>query len=270
MTSIGCPLAATVAYLFDEAPIPHLLWGWLAIALTGENNASRRIEFVIPDEFIEIAGRTLQEAGFPLCSNRACPKLQHNRFNSPVPDVHFHLDEIDRYYNILALYSKSSTVWWLPYFSMRPPAEDDPHFILSTDKRLPPRLPGGASGPWTELYPIKTLKPNALTEAVILLLVRDLNQPNGLDKWWKQLLASLVEERELKEAIVHKTLRPELQPFWTNFHAQFPAVDQWVPLEELREKMMLRDELPSPPVLSADGLLDEWVVVSVSSSSSSV
>ena len=90
-------------------------------------------------------------------------------------------------------------------FGTSPPAADDPHLMLSNDPRLPPYVPQGMSGPWTELYPIKILNRSSFTEAALWLCFRDFDHANGLYIQWLDLL---IAAKKHPEGI---TLRPRFQ-----------------------------------------------------------
>ncbi|XHG08406.1 hypothetical protein AWENTII_011510 [Aspergillus wentii] len=66
------PLAAETAEVLDEAKIPYVLWGYLAVAFAGENLPTKEIELVIPDEHLQAATETLAQAGYRLCENPVC------------------------------------------------------------------------------------------------------------------------------------------------------------------------------------------------------
>ncbi|XHG02602.1 hypothetical protein AWENTII_005947 [Aspergillus wentii] len=120
MPTVGSTLAAEVAEILDQAHIPHLLWGSLAIALVGLNRHPLRLEFIVPDEQIQPASEVLYEAGFCLCANPGCPDLRIDQFY-PIADVHFHLEGMTDEHRILSLFTKSSVVWWLPDLSLSHP-----------------------------------------------------------------------------------------------------------------------------------------------------
>ncbi|KAI9932212.1 hypothetical protein ASPWEDRAFT_171661 [Aspergillus wentii DTO 134E9] len=253
---VGSNLAAEVAEIFDEAQVPHLLWGHLALALIGDDCHPSELEFVIPDEQIKAASDTLYEAGFCICGKSDCPELRTNQFY-PIADVHFHLEGMTEEHHTLSLFSKSSMVWWLPDFSLGPLPKDDPHFILSTDPRLPPRKEGGGSGPWTHLYPIRILNSNIMTEALILLGARDRNQINGLEEQWCRMLIALMEDREVPNTGVKKVLSPRFMPFWEALHQSSPPVGPWDMLWQLGQEMRANNELPPGPAYNAYGTI-EW------------
>ncbi|OJJ30458.1 hypothetical protein ASPWEDRAFT_32634 [Aspergillus wentii DTO 134E9] len=219
------PLAAETAEVLDEAKIPYVLWGYLAVAFAGENLPTKEIELVIPDEHLQAATETLAQAGY---------------------HVHFHTDGMDDFFGLLSLFKKSTTLWWLPEFPQGLAPADDPHFMLSTDRRLPSRIYRGPSGPWTELYPIKIMNPDILTEAVILLLLRDLDKPNGLDLGWRFLLTRLMDtlDRSHAGAEVPKTLRPRFRPFWESYNRRVQNGNRniWEPLRVLHREMVANGE----------------------------
>lgn len=137
----------------------------------------------------------LESARIPQCTDPACPELQTDKESSlrasdyldpatgehlisrevaarlsgknryhMVSQRHFHLQHKWSYYTVLRLYTKSSILWWLPEIALGPVADES--FILSNDINLPPGPSdrGSSTGPWTELYPIKSLRPAKLYE----------------------------------------------------------------------------------------------------------
>lgn len=162
---------------------------WIILTLEKE------VELAIPDAKLEAATAALASARIPQCTDPACPELQTDKESSldasnyldpvtgehfisrevaervcaknryhMVSQRHFHLQHKWSYYTVLRLYTKSSILWWLPEIALGPVADES--FILSTDLDLPPGRSdrGSSTGPWTELYPIKSLRPAKLYE----------------------------------------------------------------------------------------------------------
>ncbi|KAL2832507.1 hypothetical protein BDW59DRAFT_157330 [Aspergillus cavernicola] len=169
-------LAARVARALDAAEVHNVLWGWLALSLIHNDRGFPEVEFVIPDNKIQLATDKLVAAGLPLCSHPNCEELlgdradkfryptgdtlnwaalgAHDRYH-PVGKAHFHLESLPG-----------------------PPPVDDVDLMLSNDPSLPARIDGsprfgtGPSGPWSEFYPVKILSPDSYTESIRWLQCR--------------------------------------------------------------------------------------------------
>ncbi|CAG8901331.1 unnamed protein product [Penicillium egyptiacum] len=204
--------AADVARILDEAQVPNVLWGMMAICLVGEwNDDEDDVEFLVLDHLITAASNALVAAGFTPCTDPGCRAVQTEKNHHPIPAVHFHLKAQYPQHNMLRLYPKSGHLWWHPDFDLGPPTADDPDLMLSNDPRLPPYAVQGMSGPWTELYPIKILNRSSCTEAVWWLLFRDLDHANNYDLVWSMMIYSLML---YPKGI---TLCPKFQPMWEEF-----------------------------------------------------
>ncbi|KAL4930187.1 uncharacterized protein BDV17DRAFT_290165 [Aspergillus undulatus] len=258
-------LASLVAFLLDEAHIPNMIFGWTGLTLTGCTFNIREIEFVIPDHLISSATNTLTNAGYSfLCTHPKCPELhvdrdkdrnvnsdpllQIDRYHS-VETAHFHLDDW-RY--LLSFHKKSEVLWWL----------DDSDLGLSIDfcgvlakgehadlvlSNNATRLPA----PWVGLYPVRTLNPHSFTEAVMLLLCRNICHAERLDRMWGSILVALKDEDQNEEkdsSVIRKHVRPLFQPAWDWFNRRSENGDMmglWK-LLELREYLI------------KNGLLGPW------------
>lgn len=139
-----------------------------------------------------------------------------------VANAHFHVSGDDEDEYVLSLYPKSEMFKSLPDLPIGTDlASDDPCFILSTDEaRLPARglkkwigdvqdvgevgpNRGRSSGPWYELYPVKTLTPATHVNVVIERLWQDFDLVRKIDWMWYCQLHHL-GEREIK--------KPEREP----------------------------------------------------------
>ncbi|KAL3470337.1 hypothetical protein BJX99DRAFT_264329 [Aspergillus californicus] len=201
-----------------------------------------------------------------------------NRFH-PVAPTHFHLPS-DR---TVSLYTKSYMLWWLPDLQNGPPATDNRNLILSTDSaqlpaagerswpgpRTDPVVPDeiyaeaygeayaymenlrvGCSGPWTELYPVKILRPRSFIEAVILCWCRDLYHAEGADQMWEWMIEALGEIREPGQTAAKHKLGEQFQPFWDMWHGypEQTGGNAYIPLDELRNKLLADNKLPHLPL----------------------
>ncbi|KAJ5109044.1 hypothetical protein N7456_005719 [Penicillium angulare] len=163
----------------------------------------------------------LTSAGYSLCVDQNCYWNTH-KFEHPPGTVHFDTVKDSRLWGPLRLYTKSSVLWWLPDPTPTLPTLDDPHYMLTDDKRLPPRtwprrdLDGnlGPDGPWLNIYPVRIVKPILFTEALILLCCRDHNHVNNFEDYWRGLLGAMNEENPDPDFYLRKRVRPELQKCW--------------------------------------------------------
>ncbi|KAL4907364.1 hypothetical protein BDW74DRAFT_149032 [Aspergillus multicolor] len=144
---------------------------------------------------------------------------------------HFHIDAIWSQYSILRLHKKSRILWWPPNIPLGPVADDD--FRLSTDPSLPVGTENGGigTGPWRNLYPVKTLRAARLYESVILLLCIHWD---ALDMSWDLLHFMLgagvvkdVEDHVYAE--IRDNLKPEFKPVWNSYHGPKtgPLEENW-------------------------------------------
>ncbi|KAJ5185482.1 hypothetical protein N7491_006652, partial [Penicillium cf. griseofulvum] len=243
--------AADVAKI-DEAQVPNILWGQMAGCLVARwRTEEADLEFVIPDHLIMTGSDALAAAGFTPCTDPECREVQTTGNDRPVAPVHCHVvSRYPRYEGLLVirLYPKSGHLWWLPDFKVSPPAIDDPDLMLSNDPQLPPYIPGGCSGPWTEIYPIQILSPNSYAEAVLLLHFRDYKHANSYDNTWHFLLFPLMEYHINPELTVKRTLRPKFQAKWEEFNLPWKNLqNKFNPLLKLMKEMRDNNELPPPP-----------------------
>ncbi|CAI7665982.1 unnamed protein product [Penicillium glandicola] len=211
--------AADVARILDEAQVPNILWGMMAMCLVGVwKEEEKDVEFLILDHLITDASNALIAAGFTSCTDPDCREVQIKGNYRPVPAVHFHIESQYPRHQVLRLYPKSGHLWWLPDFELGPPAADDPDLMLSNDLRLPPFAEKGFSGPWTELYLIKILNPSSFTEAVWYLIFRDLGYANMHETIWLDMIVPLMESHTHPHRTIKRTLRPRFQAMWEEFN----------------------------------------------------
>ncbi|KAL4969094.1 uncharacterized protein BDV14DRAFT_117642 [Aspergillus stella-maris] len=250
MPPISRKLASEVAFILDEANIPNMVFGWIGLTLSGANFNIREIEFVIPDAFIDAATNVLVEAGYDFhCTHPDCPELQADRdkernrtggnSNSDpalqidryhtVGAAHFH---IDNWAYLLTLYKKSEVLWWVYDEALN--LSTDPlgllaqgrhsDLILSNDvARIPPfsyNMSMTGSGPWHGLYPVRTLNPASFTEAVILLVCRNLGHIERVDRMWGAMLLALKDEEDERgdRYIVRKNVGTMFRRAWEWFN----------------------------------------------------
>lgn len=188
--------------------------------------------------------------------------MRHDRC-MPHPNMHFHITAKWEDKGILALYTKSSMLWWLPEFELGPPAPDDPDLLMSDDARLPSFRVKGATGPWSGMYPVKVLNENAYAEALIRLLCRDWRHANCYDLHWAMLLDDLTDDGERYSWAVKnqeagiglsRTLRPEWDPVWKKWFAE-KKMDVLL-IERARTQARKQGLLPPPPGINACGTFE--------------
>ncbi|KAL3470705.1 hypothetical protein BJX99DRAFT_263976 [Aspergillus californicus] len=268
----GLP-ALDTARILAEAEIPHVLWGWLAIALMGPDNGPTEIEFVIPDAQVDDAVCALVNGGFKLCCNRDCKELSVSRFppmvgvevegrgffiplqcaaaiyshdrEHAVASAHFHLDKKYEHYKVLSLHAKSNLLWNFPDITTDIPAANDPFYRLSNDARLGPNHE--SPGRWTGegVQPIKILTPWALTDALIYLLCRDWY---GLDKLyclWQRMLPAIIHSRDSE---IRDKIEPQFRTFYEYHMLRGPVRENiWRPLRPLRDRLIAENKLGTLP-----------------------
>ncbi|KAL4908562.1 hypothetical protein BDW74DRAFT_175244 [Aspergillus multicolor] len=224
-------LTCDVADHFHQANLPYVLFGWQAIPLAGSRAITNEVGFVIPDAHMAAAINVLVAAGYDHCQDATCNELKvdrvgpnnsdinmvisKNRYHS-VPAAHFRFQPDNVY--ALSLHLQSEVLWWLPDIQAGPPAANDAAFMLSNDPRLPPCLDEGGSGPWLGVddTPVKIMKINSLTEAVMWLWCQD-SALRILQVCWMAVLKELEDEPEGRHTKVTKKLRPDFQYAWDCF-----------------------------------------------------
>lgn len=189
------------------------------------------------------------------CTDESCSNLNDDdrmKPQTPQGDVHFDTFHHKYFWGALKLHAKSNVTWWVPDPPVARPAEDDPFFTVTDSSGLLPRRrdEGGASGPWTKLYPIKILKPVPFTESIILVYCRDLGQQTGFDCHWRNILGMMMENGPNPDLFVKKTLRPQFQRFWEMVNSDDNTIHDKKKIAmaaELRKELVERNELPPPP-----------------------
>ncbi|KAL4809629.1 hypothetical protein BDV18DRAFT_157378 [Aspergillus unguis] len=260
----GVDFAADAARILDEAKIPSVLMGWLAMCLYKRPNDFGDITLVIPDDLIDSAKNALLDK-YPLCTDRDCMELEekrpgHPKFHygdhqltrHPKPEHHFHA----RVYEIIYLVRQSDFLWWLPNIPLELPDKNDLHLTVTTDEAL--RSPG----PWLGKHPVRVLKPSSFVEALLYLWMRDFRDPNS-KMWleWDNLAHRMKVDWDYNPEIPEsqKRLREEFQRAWDYYCLRYPkSLDLYrhssfethrLGLLYLREKLIKEDrflsELPN-------------------------
>ncbi|OJJ33688.1 hypothetical protein ASPWEDRAFT_173127 [Aspergillus wentii DTO 134E9] len=241
-------LVQLVARYFDEAKVPHVLWGSMA--------QRNDISFVIPDNHIEAAMQTLLLAGLPRCLlNANCPSIQKHR-NSPIPEVHFHLHP--KYaIETLDLHKQSLTLFHFPDLTPHTPASDERNFTLTTNLHTCNWSKEEFYGPHArDPYPVKTLTAVGFTEAMIMLSCRDFRHCNNYDGHWYVGIYRIQRFVEEKGNFSRKELNPRFLPYWNAYEEHPYGRSLYTRLSELREEMLQNGELPPPPAVNNFGSIE--------------
>ncbi|RDW63123.1 uncharacterized protein DSM5745_10234 [Aspergillus mulundensis] len=289
----GALPAADVARVFDNARIPHVLFGWWAVACHGKYHAFPEIDFVLPDDKIEAAANALAATGhFHRCTDLDCVEWTADRrprdyFQAPrhqplpitmlgaqmamnnwhaIAREHLHIGPGYDFFKVISLYAKSHLLWSFPEITLDPIASDDRTYMFTDDVRLPPpRREGedGSTGPWDGLYPVKIPTYAALIEALLLLYCRDLGSLEHTDQAW----ASMTNEAlgkilipgtlNLNERI--SELRRNIDPRWvpildsSHFNTGPLTKGLLAPIHNYRAVLLASNELPDIPPHDLDG-----------------
>ncbi|RDW86973.1 uncharacterized protein DSM5745_03615 [Aspergillus mulundensis] len=265
-------VSVDVARLLDQAGIPNVLWGWLALALAASDQGNHEVQFVIADDKVDDAKKVLAAAGFTACTHPKCFELSDDRFPEdqwrdiflngtpeqrsavaiasmafdryhPVAAVHYHTEKQSDEYRLLSLYKKSAQLWWLPTMNVGPPAKDDRNLTTSDSNRLPTGK--NRTGPWTGQYPIQVLTPWALLEGLIFLFCRDFGHLQEMDQklWFGMILFFMPHDDEVRYKI-----GPRFVDAWGAVKSRIPeGMNQFVPFFKLRSELILAGELPDIP-----------------------
>ncbi|RDW70682.1 uncharacterized protein DSM5745_08193 [Aspergillus mulundensis] len=294
-SNVGCWPAALTAEMLDKAGVPNVLWGWWSFSLTNVYHPFPEVEFVVVDDKLDAAVAALKTSNrMRFCADPNCPETradkypnerqpryvnqatsQHmispamaaqimatNRFHI-LADQHFHLDARGGRFSILRLYRKSRMLWWLPEIPLGPVGNDD--LILSTDPSIPASRENGGmgTGPWTDLYPVKTLRAARLYESVILLFCIHWAAADEsydvLDNMVSTGVMDTKKEDKSKNPVyveIRDNLKPEFKAVWDSFHPPVPRTTPRTeninfPLLRLRKKLLageLSQSLNMPPL----------------------
>ncbi|OJJ99022.1 hypothetical protein ASPACDRAFT_44650 [Aspergillus aculeatus ATCC 16872] len=210
-------VAAMAAHILDSfGRIPYLLWGRLAVRLAGGRDRSRNphlpdseCSFVVDDADLRRAVQVLVSGGFIQCTRR---RNCHYRFGIPgsriIPDLNGAM---------------------IPGL-LGPPAPLVPYMLSSDPDTVPPRNGDRGSGYWRGLWPVRTLKPNALTAALLDCMLRTYGGLPGVQKGeilveWLALLVSMIE------AAYPPTMRlpPHLRALWRACNSRL-IEERWQPI----------------------------------------
>ncbi|KAL4932127.1 uncharacterized protein BDV17DRAFT_288206 [Aspergillus undulatus] len=56
--------AADAARILDRNKVSNFLWGWLAVGLVGKDFRYPEVDFVVPDDKLELSTKVLVKGGF--------------------------------------------------------------------------------------------------------------------------------------------------------------------------------------------------------------
>ncbi|PWY80671.1 hypothetical protein BO70DRAFT_47652 [Aspergillus heteromorphus CBS 117.55] len=225
-------LVFNVARLLEANGIPCILINDCMHDIFGFDVAVTDIEFVIPDDLMDKAVDVLRAADFaddPIVPQgelkcrpfRALCERARGRDITRFEPIHwFHLageDAPDEFHPELCLHQKSDYFWNLPDLVLGPVNENDPHFMLATDRRLPGMMYYGRLN--VDIPPIKVPRPARYVEAMMLLCARDAHTRDRGAQWALeiQLLRDLYFDRGcLDELLRMECFYPQFQVWWEN------------------------------------------------------
>ncbi|PLB46442.1 hypothetical protein P170DRAFT_438236 [Aspergillus steynii IBT 23096] len=192
-----------IGEILDNNYIPNVLVGDAMLGIMGAFIFPRCLQFVVPDDKIDVAITTLIAAGFPRCDDsRGCRRYSTH---FPLATAHFHLwdDEEAGTTNPgkLCIFQKSDMLPSFPSLPFYISDCNDPYFMTITDDRLPDapadedlfgRYP-------MDTYPVRIPVPVKACEAAMLLYCRDqeLQLNNAAWEVWLILLGKYVSQSSL-------------------------------------------------------------------------
>ncbi|RHZ69150.1 hypothetical protein CDV55_101266 [Aspergillus turcosus] len=190
-------LVCSISRLLNAHGIHNLLWGDFVFNLYGVPLKVSDFSFVIPDDLIEEARNVLEAANFPVCHlGHTCHAIQPNR-PAPPPYAHFNIKQKGdpRKWFRVELHRKSDLLWTAPEIPACTPDDDDPHYMLGNDARLPESSPRERLGLMDSTdYPVKIPTPNQYAEALAMLYYRDgVPGPTNRGAYWLDLQSELVQ-----------------------------------------------------------------------------
>ncbi|RAH64760.1 uncharacterized protein BO66DRAFT_475572 [Aspergillus aculeatinus CBS 121060] len=221
-------IAAIAAHTLDKSgPIPYLLWGRLAVRLAGGRDLNRHPHlpddeccFVVDDADLWRAFQVLGSGGFFHCMLRPdCRYLLGTPGVRLRFDAHLHTSASNGHDICLLLYNKSRIIpdvngAMIPGL-LGPPGPLVPYMLSSDPNTVPPRHEDRGSGYWRGLWPVRTLKPNVLTAALLDCLLRTYGGVPGAQGGqilveWTTLLVPMIEPAYPPTM----TLPPHLRALW--------------------------------------------------------
>ncbi|GAB1312203.1 Thioredoxin reductase [Madurella fahalii] len=178
MTRISQSFVASLAQALNSAQVPCVLWGHCLLGLHGVPSIIASIDFVIPDDCLEVGARALAQCdGLVPCPDPpSCPTTSKKRPTQP-PVFHAHLDGNSEV--TAGLYFQSDTLWFLPPLdhSLVSPSKFDlpPYFALASDQTVfPPWRPGRGAGVFeSAVHAVIAPRSHILLEAYMRLYARD-------------------------------------------------------------------------------------------------
>ncbi|KAL4808224.1 hypothetical protein BDV18DRAFT_134488 [Aspergillus unguis] len=132
----------------------------------------------------------------------------------------------------------------LPDLKLGLPEKKEYEYVtLSVDPRLRPRPKdwkrgSGPSGPWYDLPPVRVLLGKTLTEALLLLRCRHIDEQPVVDNLWRDMLWEIRRTHTPYAFRNEKPLKGHLQEYWEWF-----AVGSTEDTEEDRLEKYERDEV---------------------------
>ncbi|OJJ69334.1 hypothetical protein ASPBRDRAFT_657133 [Aspergillus brasiliensis CBS 101740] len=265
---VNYELIADIVQLLEENGIPCFLIGDYMFEAMGAPGLRGSIELVFESHDIDKAIRILRKANFPdkqplYYANLECPRCPRQPTGSAeenhfIPYYSFHLNghfwgELDaEFHTDLCLYEKHNFFWDLPELTLEELTEDDPHFILASDYRLPPEEDCCHLGRFPDtLYPVKIPMPVRYVEAMMLLTARDWEIKGHGWYWrteitymWTYELVDILEEFFEKERF-----KPIFRAWWTVLEAEDTiSGGEVLCVHNLRRELLAAKMMPETPL----------------------
>ncbi|KAJ4386112.1 hypothetical protein N0V93_009004 [Gnomoniopsis smithogilvyi] len=233
MTDLTDKFVSSIAQALNAAEVPCVLWGHCLLRVHGVPTIVASVDFVVPDDSLEIAAKTLTNTKLlsPCPDLSTCLASSPDRYTPPAA-AHLHIDSSEV---TVGIYTQSETLWFLPRLDISFPPDTQhkklelpQQFCLASDRTiLPPWRPGRGSGAFQSGYhPILVPKAHVLLEAFLRLYARDLGKKVGS---FGMAMISYMEEYVDDDGLLDSDQLPEpLNTFYRDLRAgRMKSVGQW-------------------------------------------
>ncbi|GLB21389.1 hypothetical protein AtubIFM61612_011349 [Aspergillus tubingensis] len=266
---VNYQLIADIVQLLEENGIPCLLIGDYMHEAMGAPGLRGNIELVLESHDINRAIRILRKANFPdeqpmYYTHLLCPfphmgqRTCSARETPFIPYHSFHLNgivwgEMNTVFHIdLCLYEKRYLFWDLPDLTLGELFEDDLHFILASNPRLPPQKDKQHWGRFPDtLYPVKMPMPVRYVEAMMLLTARDW-QIKGHGWAWRAEIVYMwkhVKKGVLKEFFELERFKPIFRFWWADLEtSETMPGGEVLCVHHLRGQLVAAGMMPETPL----------------------
>ncbi|KAH9907878.1 hypothetical protein F4778DRAFT_452334 [Xylariomycetidae sp. FL2044] len=157
-----------ISGLLADAGVPSVLWGDFLLNVYGVPSIIGGMEFVVPDEKIEVAVATLKSSRLRRCPDPEACVVSGDSSPFPVPVFHMHIEgsEVD-----VTLRAHSSTLWFIPEpASTSSKMIQKAYYLDASSPEIPAGTPGRASGAFSSAGPgVVVPRAHILLEAYIRL-----------------------------------------------------------------------------------------------------